>query len=89
MVGAGLLVVDVDDEQILLELRRAARHLAVGTHDDGAAVEDQLVLAAHGVHVGDPSAELTGAITQDAEPLLELPAVVGGPLMLVTRGTPR
>ena len=40
---------DVDDEQRLLEARRAGEHLAVVVEHDRVAVEDELVLAADGV----------------------------------------
>ena len=45
--------VEVDDLDRLLELRQVADQVAVGVDDERAAVEDQLVLAADLVDVGD------------------------------------
>ena len=45
--------VEVDDEQLLGELRGPGEQRAVGGHDHRVAVEDQLVLAADHVHVRD------------------------------------
>ena len=44
--------VEVDHEQVFVELRGAGEHGAVGRDDDRVAVEDQVVLAADQVHVG-------------------------------------
>ena len=44
---------DVDDEQRLLEAGRTGEHLAVVVQDHGMAVEDELVLASHGVDERD------------------------------------
>jgi hypothetical protein len=40
VVGRDVLLVDVDDEQVLLELRGPARDLAVGADDDRASARD-------------------------------------------------
>ena len=48
-----LLGLDVDDEQRLLEPRRAREHLALVVEHDRVPVEDELVLPADGVDEGD------------------------------------
>jgi hypothetical protein len=57
---AGLGQVQVGDDQRLLELRAPGEQLAGGVHDDRVAVEHQLVLAAHHVHVGQGGTCLPG-----------------------------
>ena len=67
---------DVDDQQVLVEHRGAVLHRSVGSHHHRAAVEDELVLAADGVHVGDPRAGLARAIAQDRRAVVDLAPVV-------------
>jgi hypothetical protein len=62
--------VDVDHDQRLLEGRGAGDDLALLVDDERVTVEDELVLAADGVHERDPGDVVAGA---DAEHLLALP----------------
>ena len=52
------LQVEVDDEQVLPELRTPREHLAPHVDDERVAVEDQLVLTADQVDVGQRAAGL-------------------------------
>ena len=58
----------VDDQQILVELRRPGQQFTVGGHDDRVAVEDQLVLAADHVDVGERGAGLGRAALREPQP---------------------
>ena len=49
----GAAAVEVGDDERLLEERRARQHAAVGADEHRPAVEDQRVVPAHLVHVGD------------------------------------
>ncbi len=69
--------VDVDDEQRRLELRRTCQHGAVGGDDEGVAVEDELVLPADQVHVGQHRAGLAGPLLAEGEAHVVLVSLVG------------
>ena len=69
--------VEVDDEQLLLELRAAGEHRAVGGHDDRVAVEDQVVLAADHVDVGERAAGLGRPAGDELAAHVVLVALVG------------
>jgi hypothetical protein len=73
-VPAGL---DLDELQRLDEERRAIHQFALAAHGHGAAVEDQLVLAAGDVHVDDRQAGLGIALAQHRLAPGELARVVG------------
>ncbi len=68
VVAAGGGQVEVQHQQVLLELRRAGQHLAVRGDHDRVAVEDQLVLAADHVHVGERAAGLGGPAPHQFQP---------------------
>ena len=55
--------VQVDEEQLLVELCSSCEHLAVRCNNDRVAVEDELVLAAGHVDVGERRARLRRAAT--------------------------
>jgi hypothetical protein len=67
----------VADEHPRFELRRAGDRLAVGGDDDALAVEDQLVLAAHGVAEGERDPVGAGSLGQHRLPGGCLAAGVG------------
>src|SRR5690606_33171286 len=52
----------LDDAALLGEGGERGAHGAVGRGDEGAAVEDQLVVAADGVAVNDRRAQLAGGV---------------------------
>ena len=52
---------DVDDEQLLVEAASACNHVPVLVEHERVAVEDQLVLAAHGVAEGHEARVVAGA----------------------------
>ena len=60
--------VEVDDQQVLDELRATGQHRAVRRDDQRVAVEHQLVLAAHQVEVGEGAAGLGRAPAGQLEP---------------------
>ena len=62
--------IEIDDEEVLAEGRCPGEQGAVGCHDQGIAVEDELVLPTRHVDVGEGSTELACA------PLAELQARV-------------
>ncbi len=68
VVAAGGRQVEVQHQQVLLELRRTGQHLAVRGDHDRVAVEDQLVLAADHVHVGERAAGLGGPAPHQLQP---------------------
>jgi hypothetical protein len=69
---------DVDDDEVLYELRSAGDHGAVGAHDHRAAVEHELVLAAHHVHVRDRRTGAPRSLPQHRRTLRDLALVEGG-----------
>ena len=69
--------VEVADQELLDERGRVRDHAPMGIEDDAVAVEDQLVLAAHGVDPGHERAVVGGA---PADHLLARP-----PLAVVVR----
>ena len=81
--------VDVDDEQRRLELGGAGEHGAVGGDDEGVAVEDQLVLPADEVDVGQHRAGLAGPLLAQREADVVLVALVGGGVEHGEDGTAR
>ena len=70
--------IEVRDQQRLLELGAPRDQAALGVDDDRIAVEDQLVLAAHHVHVGQRRAGLAGPPGDQFQPGLVLAPFVGG-----------
>ena len=70
--------VEVRDQQRLLELRSPGDQAALGVDDDRIPVEDQLVLAAHQVDVGQRRARLAGPADAQLQPGLVLAPLVRG-----------
>ena len=58
-VEGGLREVEVEDHEVLDELRSAGQHLG-SVDDDRVAIEDELVLAADEVQVGERALGLAG-----------------------------
>ena len=76
--GVDYRQVEVDHEQVLVELRGPGKELAVGADHQGVPVEDELVLAAHHVHVGQRRARLDRAgIPHMANESHIIPVMVG------------
>ena len=73
--GAG---VEVEDEERLLELGSARDELAVGVEGDALAVEDEFVLPAGHIDVGDEAAVAAGALGEHFAALFAASAMVGG-----------
>ena len=65
--------VDVDDEEVLLEARRARKHCAGVVEHDRVSVEDELVLTADEVAEGDVRARVARAGDEHLLALLGLP----------------
>ena len=81
---------DVDDHQALGELGGPGDDRAVGGHDHRVAVEDELVLPADLVDVGDGGTGLGGPVAHDGERASALPTLYGEALRFTTRlGTAR
>ena len=57
--------IDIDCVELLLERRRALHDLTRGVHDEGAAVEDELILATQHVHVHDGQTRILDARPYD------------------------
>ena len=72
-----LFALEVADQQLLLEHRRLGHQFALGAKHHRAAVEHQLVLAAHLVRVADEHAVVDGARGQHPTAELSLARVVG------------
>jgi hypothetical protein len=70
--------VEVGDHQRFLELRPAGQQLPVGPDQDRVAVEDQLVLTADQVSVGEGRAGLAGPPGAQLQPDVVLAALVRG-----------
>ncbi len=70
--------VEVDDEEVLVELRRPGEDPAVRGDDDRVAVEDQIVLPADHVHVRERAAGLRGPAGDELAAHVVLVALVGG-----------
>ncbi len=68
-VGAVRPDLQVDDHQVLFELRPRRHQRPVRRHDQGVTVEDELVLSADLVHVGDGTARLRHTSAQHGEAL--------------------
>ena len=68
--------VQVVDQQLLGELAGPGEQLAAGGHDHRVAVEDQLVLAADQVHVGDRGARLGRPALDQRQPYVVLVQLV-------------
>ena len=73
--------VEVDDQQLGHELRRPGPAVAVGVDHQRVAVEDELVLAADEVDVGERAAAVARAAGAQLEPASSLAASYGEPLM--------
>ena len=69
--------VDVDDEQRLLETRRAGKHLTLVVEHDGVSVEDELVLAADEVAEREEGGVVPRARDEHLLAILGLADVVG------------
>ena len=67
----------VDEHQVGVELRARRHQRAVGSHDQRVAVEDELVLAAHLVDVGNGAARLGHPPAQQGQTLGVAAPVVG------------
>ena len=57
--------VGIDDSYIFRERRKAHGDAAIGVSDEATAVEDEFVVAADGVHVGDGATQSAGGIGDD------------------------
>ena len=68
--------VEVDHQQLGLELGGPGQQRAVGVDDERVAVEDQLVLAADEVDVGECAVAVPGAAGAQAEPRVVLRRLV-------------
>ncbi len=76
--GARRGQVEVGDDEGLAELRPAREDRPVLADDEGVAVEDEFVLPADGVDVGDGAPGLRGAARDEFEADVVLVALVGG-----------